>query len=98
MIWNSHWAWPTSSRCFIMGKFWRTARRTKCAQTNKCKAFILGRRICMLEISELHSNYGEATVLRGVNLHVPEGQVTGLLGRNGMGKTTLIRSIMRLTP
>jgi len=52
----------------------------------------------MLEISELHSNYGEATVLRGVNLHVPERQVTGLLGRNGMGKTTLIRSIMGLTP
>jgi branched-chain amino acid transport system ATP-binding protein len=52
----------------------------------------------MLEITDLHSNYGEATVLRGVNLHVPLGEVTGLLGRNGMGKTTLIRSIMGLTP
>ncbi len=52
----------------------------------------------MLEINNLHSNYGDATVLRGVNLHVPAQQVTGLLGRNGMGKTTLIRSIMGLTP
>lgn len=52
----------------------------------------------MLEIVDLHSNYGEAIVLRGVNLSVPAGRVTGLLGRNGMGKTTLIRSIMGLTP
>lgn len=52
----------------------------------------------MLEITDLHSSYGEATVLRGVNLQVPARQITGLLGRNGMGKTTLIRSIMGLTP
>lgn len=52
----------------------------------------------MLEISDLHSNYGDATVLRGIDLHIPERQITGLLGRNGMGKTTLIRSIMGLMP
>jgi len=52
----------------------------------------------MLELVDLHSNYGDASVLRGVNLVVPQGQITGLLGRNGMGKTTLIRSIMGLTP
>lgn len=52
----------------------------------------------MLEISNLHSNYGDATVLRGVTLQIPAHQVTGLLGRNGMGKTTLIRSVMGLTP
>lgn len=65
---------------------------------NRYKAFISERRNKMLDIKDLHSNYGEATVLRGVNFHIPEGQVTGLLGRNGMGKTTLIRSIMGLTP
>ena len=52
----------------------------------------------MLEITNLHSNYGDATVLRGVSLQIPPHQVTGLLGRNGMGKTTLIRSVMGLTP
>jgi len=52
----------------------------------------------MLELLDLHSNYGDASVLRGVNLLVAQGQITGLLGRNGMGKTTLIRSIMGLTP
>lgn len=52
----------------------------------------------MLEICDLHSYYGEAYVLRGVGLSVPEGKVIALLGRNGMGKTTLIRSIMGLRP
>lgn len=52
----------------------------------------------MLDITDLHSNYGEASVLRGVNLSVPARQITGLLGRNGMGKTTLIRSVMGLRP
>ena len=52
----------------------------------------------MLEIRNLHSNYGEAMVLHGVDLTVPERQVVGLLGRNGMGKTTLIRSVMGLKP
>lgn len=52
----------------------------------------------MLEISNLHSNYGDATVLRGVSLQIPPHEITGLLGRNGMGKTTLIRSVMGLMP
>ncbi|HLT28089.1 MAG TPA: ABC transporter ATP-binding protein [Zeimonas sp.] len=50
----------------------------------------------MLEIRELHSYYGEAHVLHGATLTVPDGEVVALLGRNGMGKTTLIRSVMRL--
>lgn len=52
----------------------------------------------MLEIRDLHSFYGDAHILRGVSLDVPPGRVIALLGRNGMGKTTLIRSIMGLAP
>jgi branched-chain amino acid transport system ATP-binding protein len=52
----------------------------------------------MLEVDGLHSAYGEAHVLRGVSLAVPAGRIVALLGRNGMGKTTLIRSIMNLAP
>jgi branched-chain amino acid transport system ATP-binding protein len=52
----------------------------------------------MLEIRDLHSGYGEARVVRGVSLDVGAGEIVALLGRNGMGKTTLIRSIMGLTP
>src|ERR1700730_9011250 len=52
----------------------------------------------MLEGRDLHSGYGEAVVVRGVSLNVGAGEIVALLGRNGMGKTTLIRSIMGLTP
>jgi branched-chain amino acid transport system ATP-binding protein len=52
----------------------------------------------MLEIANLHAAYGDARVLRGVSMSVGEGRVVALLGRNGMGKTTLIRSIMGMLP
>jgi branched-chain amino acid transport system ATP-binding protein len=50
----------------------------------------------LLEVRELHVFLGESHVLRGVSLDVPEGGVTALLGRNGVGKTTTIRAILGL--
>lgn len=52
----------------------------------------------MLEIEDLHSYYGASHVLQGVTLRVSDGSVAALLGRNGMGKTTLVRSIMGTRP
>lgn len=52
----------------------------------------------LLAVDDVHTYYGESYVLQGVSLAVPEGKVVALLGRNGMGKTTLIRSISGLTP
>jgi branched-chain amino acid transport system ATP-binding protein len=52
----------------------------------------------VLEVAELHTYYGESHVLQGVSLSVEPGEVVGILGRNGMGKTTLIRSIIGFTP
>ncbi|ARP98424.1 ABC transporter ATP-binding protein [Pseudorhodoplanes sinuspersici] len=52
----------------------------------------------MLEVRDLQSYYGDAHVIHGVSLNVAAGEVVALLGRNGMGKTTIIRSIMGLTP
>ena len=49
-----------------------------------------------LEISGLHAWYGESHVLHGVDLHVDEGEVVTLLGRNGAGRTTTMRAIMGL--
>ena len=50
----------------------------------------------LLEASELHAWYGSSHVLQGVSLAIRRGQTLGLLGRNGMGKTTLIRTLMGL--
>jgi branched-chain amino acid transport system ATP-binding protein len=50
----------------------------------------------MLEVHGLHSFYGDAHVVQGVSLTVREREVVALLGRNGMGKTSLIRSVMGL--
>lgn len=50
----------------------------------------------MLNISNLNVYYGESHILRNVDLHVPNGQMVCLIGRNGVGKTTLLKSIMGL--
>ncbi|MCC6226796.1 MAG: ABC transporter ATP-binding protein [Microthrixaceae bacterium] len=50
----------------------------------------------MLEVSDLHAGYDNTPVLRGVTLSARDGAITALLGRNGMGKTTTIRSIVGL--
>jgi branched-chain amino acid transport system ATP-binding protein len=50
----------------------------------------------LLEVEGLCSGYGRSQVLFGVGLHVAEGEIVGLLGRNGMGKTTLVRSLLGL--
>jgi len=52
----------------------------------------------MLELADVHAYYGESYVLQGTSLDVKEGSVVALLGRNGMGKTTTIRTIMGFTP
>jgi len=51
-----------------------------------------------LEVDAVHTYYGESHVLQGVSLRVAPGEVLAILGRNGMGKTTLIRSIVGFTP
>jgi branched-chain amino acid transport system ATP-binding protein len=50
-----------------------------------------------LEIKNLHAWYGESHILHGVDLHVGKGEVVTLLGRNGAGRTTTMRSILGLT-
>ena len=48
----------------------------------------------LLNVSDLQAWYGESHVLHGLNLHVNEGEMICILGRNGMGKTTSLRAIM----
>ena len=52
----------------------------------------------MLQIQELHQYYGGSHILRGVSLEAKAGEITVVLGRNGVGKTTLLKSLMGLVP
>ena len=50
----------------------------------------------MLTIDKLHASYGGSLILQGVNLSISQGEVMAIMGRNGMGKTTLLKTIMGL--
>lgn len=52
----------------------------------------------MLKVIDIHTYYGHSHVLQGVSLQITAGSVAALLGRNGVGKTTLVRSIAGWTP
>jgi branched-chain amino acid transport system ATP-binding protein len=52
----------------------------------------------LLEVDNIYTSYGLSRILFGISLNIDEGEVIALLGRNGVGKTTTLRSIMGLTP
>jgi len=54
--------------------------------------------VTLLELDGVETYYGESHILEGVSLSVGEGEVVALVGRNGVGKTTTLRSILQLTP
>lgn len=52
----------------------------------------------LLDVQDVHTYYGESHILQGTNLKVEKGNVVALLGRNGVGKTTLLRTIIGFNP
>ncbi len=52
----------------------------------------------MLQLNDVHTYYGDSYILQGVSLKVAKGSVVALIGRNGVGKTTVLRSIIGFTP
>ncbi len=48
----------------------------------------------MLQLTDLHAYYGKSHILHGVDLHVGKGEIVSLLGRNGVGRSTMVKSIM----
>ncbi|MEP7030048.1 MAG: ABC transporter ATP-binding protein [Pseudolabrys sp.] len=52
----------------------------------------------ILDVQDIHTYYGDAYVLQGLSLQLEQGQILGLLGRNGVGKSTLVGSIVGFNP
>jgi ABC-type branched-subunit amino acid transport system ATPase component len=52
----------------------------------------------MLEVHDIHAGYGRIPVLSGINFTVGDHEVVGVLGHNGMGKTTLLKSLIGQVP
>ena len=52
----------------------------------------------ILDVQDIHTFIGQYHILQGVTLQAPKGSITALLGRNGAGKTTMLKSILGLTP
>jgi branched-chain amino acid transport system ATP-binding protein len=54
--------------------------------------------MAILDVQDIHTYYGDAYVLQGLSLQLEQGQILGLIGRNGVGKTTLVNSIAGFVP
>jgi branched-chain amino acid transport system ATP-binding protein len=54
--------------------------------------------MAILDVRDIHTYYGDAYVLQGLSLRLEQGQILGLLGRNGVGKTTIVNSIVGFVP
>jgi branched-chain amino acid transport system ATP-binding protein len=54
--------------------------------------------MAILDVQDIHTYYGDAYVLQGLSLQLEQGQILGLLGRNGVGKSTIVNSIVGFTP
>jgi len=54
--------------------------------------------MAILEVQDIHTYYGDAYVLQGLSIELEQGQILGLLGRNGVGKSTLVNSIVGFVP
>ena len=52
----------------------------------------------MLIVKDLNAFYGKSHILRGVDLNIEKGEIVALLGRNGVGRSTLVKSVMGLVP
>ncbi|TIR33011.1 MAG: ATP-binding cassette domain-containing protein, partial [Mesorhizobium sp.] len=50
----------------------------------------------MLEVSNLHAQYGQSRILHGVDLTIPAGEIVSLVGRNGVGRSTTLKAIVGL--
>src|SRR6266567_924406 len=85
---------PASRRSARVGRSRREAPSSS-FRLRRCSA-CSSEACAMFELDGLHSYYGKSHVVQGISLHVDEGEAVGLVGRNGVGKSTTLKSIMGL--
>ena len=81
----------------VNGRLIATGGTERHSQSPRSKESLSGGRACCLRSQNLETAYGASQVLFGLSLDIAPGEMVTLLGRNGMGKTTTVRSIMGLT-
>src|SRR5262245_53890829 len=83
-----------------MGECSPAIGRIPSASMRKCKKPILAKMrteaVTLIDAQDVHTYYGASHILHGASLRIKPGEAVGLLGRNGMGKTTLIRTLLGL--
>src|SRR5665213_1405078 len=109
MIWTQSSPWRIASAFWSMAASLRRASLPRSVPMPPCvrpisasgKRRRKGRRMAndvLLELRDVETSYGLSRVLFGISLAIAPGEMVSLMGRNGMGKTTTVRSIMGLTP
>src|SRR4249920_2430078 len=104
MTWRRYSRWPTGLRSWSTAGPSRPAPRKRSGQMPRCGRHISASRrrwmadAALLEVSNVETCYGLSQVLFGMSIAIAPGEMVTLMGRNGMGKTTTVRSIMGLTP
>src|SRR5687768_5512263 len=97
MTWSWSSASPSGSPCWCRARCCATAARRRSPTTLASARSIWGvPRMSdpLLQLAGVHAGYGEAAVLDDVSFSMEEGEALALLGRNGMGKTTLLATLM----
>src|SRR6266545_4298612 len=108
MTWRRCLRSRTVSPCWFMAASSRPTGRRRSAPTRRCARLISARptstrmtsrwvMASLLDVENVQTSYGLSQVLHGISLAIAPGEVVTLMGRNGMGKTTTVRSIMGLT-
>src|SRR4051794_30533335 len=99
MTYGSCFASPSALRFSSADACWSTERRRKSHPISALRKFIWAKRAMpeLLVVDRLTAGYGDSTVLEDISFCVDEGDSLALLGRNGVGKTTLLVTLMGFT-
>src|SRR6478609_4277058 len=99
MTWRSSVRSPSASPCCISARFLRAAVWRPSWLTRRLRRSIWARLMSterILDVSELWAGYGATPILQGVTMSVSRGEIVGVIGRNGVGKSTLMRCLIGL--